>query len=66
MYGTCQDKRVCLKKEIKEKRPNTFVPGSTCVPQKVLFTSGINQDFMEPEQTKNKWSVIDPMGRNGK
>ena len=40
MYGTCQGKRIGLKKEIKELETNTFAPGSTCVPQKVLFTLG--------------------------
>ena len=59
MYGTCQGKKVCLKKKIKELEMTEHASvRSTCVSQKVLFTSGNNQDFMEPEQTKSKWFVI--------
>ena len=41
-----------VKKENKQIRNDRT--GSTCLSQKVLFTSGNNQDFMKPEQTKNQ------------
>ena len=41
MYNTCQHKRGLKRKLMHKKWPNTFAPGSTCLPQKVLRTSGL-------------------------
>ena len=51
MYGTCHDKRVYLKKEIEEDTTEHVCSRKYVRFTKVLFTSEINQDFMETKQT---------------
>ena len=52
MYGTCQDKRVCLKKEIKEETTEYVCSKKYVRSTKGTFHFGKYQDFMEPEQKK--------------
>ena len=63
MYGTCQGKKVCLKKGNKIIRNDrTRLLQEVRAFHKQYFSLRVNnQDFMELEQTKNKWSVIEPL-----
>ena len=62
MYGTCRGKW-CVKKgnkKIKNKRIRLLQ--EVCAFYKRYFSLRVNnQDFMEPEHTKSKWSVIEPL-----
>ena len=57
MYDRCQDKRVCLKKEIKEEMTEHVCSRKYVCSTKATF----HWNFMEPEQTRSKWSVIEPL-----
>ena len=56
MHGTCQGERVDLRKEIKELEMIEHVCSRKY---------GSTFHFMEPEQTKSKWCVIESLAVTG-